>query len=59
MACPKQTEPIGFASMVTIGEGAMAQDKKHHSKGKGKKGAGVAVVSVVPDVQPYIPVELL
>ena len=51
-ACAKQTKVIGFASILTIDEDASPKGKKHHGKGKGKKRAGVAAVSIGVSVQP-------
>ena len=58
MACAKQAEPIGFASILTIGSNAMPKGKKCHGKGKGKKRAGVAAASTGVGVQPYMPMKL-
>ena len=49
-ACAEQAEAIGFASILTIGEEAVSKAKICHSKGKGKKKAGVAVASSGVDV---------
>ena len=34
------------------------QSKKHNNKEKGKKGAGVATVSMGKEIKPYMPVKL-
>ena len=49
MACAKQTEAIGLASILTIGEDAVP---------KGKKRSGVSVVSAGAGIQPYSPMKL-
>ena len=41
----KQAKAMGFASVLTVGNGAALKGKKRHHKGKGKKRVGVAVVS--------------
>ena len=48
--CAEQAEPMGFASMMTIGEKAVMQGNKHCNKEKGKKRAGVAAASIGVDV---------
>ena len=55
MACTKQAQAIGFASILTIGEDAMPKSWKCHGKGKG---AGVAVASAGVGVQPYMSVKI-
>ena len=43
---------------MRIRYGAEAQGKRHYSKGKGKKGAGVATASAGEEFQPCIPMKL-
>ena len=43
---------------MTVGNEAAPKGKKCHSKGKVKRGAGVAAVSTGLDVQPYMPMKL-
>ena len=50
VSCTEQTKPIRFTSMIYIGERAAVQGKKHCNKGKSKKRAGVAAVSIGADV---------
>ena len=45
MVCIKQAKSMGFASVMTIAKGAILQGNECHNRGKGKKGAGVTVVS--------------
>ena len=49
---------MGFISVITIGEGAVAKVRKSHTKGKGNKRAGITVALVGVDIQPYTPVKL-
>ena len=58
MACAKQAKPMGFASIMTVGEGAVVEGNKHHNKGKGKKRAEGDAASMEAGVQPYTPVKL-
>ena len=57
-ASTEQAKPIGFASVVTIVEGAAVQGTKCHNKDKGKRRAVVAVALVGVGIQPCTPVKL-
>ena len=46
VAYAEETEAIGFASILTAGDDTELKSKKCHGKGKGKKRAGVAAVSM-------------
>ena len=45
-ACTEQAKPIWFAGILTIDDDTAPKSKKCHGKGKGKKRAGVAAVSM-------------
>ena len=57
-ACTEQAEAIGLASILSIRNDTVLKSKKHHSKGKGKRRAGLAVASIGVGVQPYMHVKL-
>ena len=56
---PNKPETIGFASILSIGKDATQKSWKCHIKGKSKKRAGVATVSVGVSIQLYMPIKLL
>ena len=58
MAGIKEAKTMGFASILSIVDDAMLKSKKHNGKGKGKKRAGVVMVSLGVGVQAYTPMRL-
>ena len=57
-ACIEQAKRISFASMMTISDGAVVSAKSCHSKGNGRKAAGLATASAGVGTQAYIPIKL-
>ena len=58
LAYIEQAKNIGFASIIIVGDEVSVLDKKHHNKGRGKKGSGVVIVSSGADSKAYMPMRL-